>query len=39
VILVEHLPRVGDVEYVVGPFAPRQRGDPVEIGADDARLG
>ena len=31
VILVEHLPRVRDVEHVVGALGPRQRDDPVEV--------
>src|ERR1051326_8342660 len=39
VVLVEHLPRVLEVEIVVGRRSPRQADEPVDIGADDAVLG
>jgi hypothetical protein len=39
VVLVEDAPRVGDVEHVVRSLAPRQRRDPVQVRADDPRLG
>ena len=39
VVAVEDLARVGDVEVVVARDRPRQRDDPVEIGADDGVLG
>ncbi len=38
-VLVEDLPRVLEVEVVLGELGPRQRDDPVEVGADDAVLG
>ena len=39
VILVEHLPRVVQVEVVLAAQAPRQGGEPVEVGADHRALG
>ena len=39
VVLVEHRARVREVEVVLGAGVPRQRGDPLEVGADDAVLG
>jgi hypothetical protein len=39
VVLVEHASRVRHVEHVVGALLPRERGDPVQVGARDARLG
>ena len=39
VVLVEHRARVREVEVVLGGGVPRQRGDPVEVRADDAVLG
>ena len=39
VVLVEDLLRIGEIEVVDGGLVPRQRGDPVEVGADDAVLG
>ena len=39
VVLVEHLAGVREVEVVLGARAPRQRRDPLEVGADDAVLG
>ncbi len=38
-VLVEHRPRVLEVEVVLGRCVPRQRRDPLEVGADDAVLG
>src|SRR4051794_12390562 len=39
VVGVEHLARVREVEVVLGAHAPRQRGDPLQVAADDAVLG
>ena len=39
VVVVEHLARVLEVEVVLGVRAPRQRRDPLEVGADHAVLG
>ena len=39
VVGVEHLARVREVEVVLGRHAPRQRGDPLQPGADHAVLG
>ena len=39
VVGVEDLAGVGDVEVVLGPRAPRQLDEPLEVGADDAVLG
>ena len=39
VVLVEHRARVLEVEVVLGRLVPRQRGDPLQVGADDAVLG
>ena len=39
VVGVEHLARVVEVEVVLGADAPRQRRDPLQVGADDAVLG
>ena len=39
VVGVEHLARVAEVEVVLGRGVPRQRRDPLEVGADDAVLG
>ena len=39
VVLVEDLARAGEVVVVRRHHAPRQAGHPVEIGADDRRLG
>ena len=39
VVVVEHLARVLEVEVVLGRRVPRQRGDPLEVRADDAVLG
>ena len=39
VVGVEHLARVREVEVVLGRLVPRQRRDPLEVGADDAVLG
>ena len=38
-VLVEHLPRVGDVEVVLGLLRPGQVDQPLEIGPDHAVLG
>ena len=38
-VLVEDLARAVEVEVVLGGVGPRQREDPVEVGADDAVLG
>jgi hypothetical protein len=38
VVLVEDLGGARQVELVVGAGAPRQLGDPLEVGADDLRL-
>ena len=38
VVLVEDLARAAQVEVVVGEGVPRERGDPVEVGADDPVL-
>ena len=38
VVAVEHLARVLQVEIVLGGARPRQRGDPLEVGADHAVL-
>ncbi len=38
-ILVEHLAHVGDVEVVLRFVVPRQFGQPLQVGADDAGLG
>ena len=38
-VLVQDLPRVLEVEVVLGELVPGQRDDPVEVGADDAVLG
>ena len=39
VVLVEHLAGVREVEVVLGRLVPRQRRDPLQVGADDAVLG
>ena len=39
VIGVEHLARVIEIEVVLGVALPRQREDPLEVGADHAVLG
>ena len=39
VVLVEDLPRVGDVEVVLGLLRPGQVDQPLEVGADHAVLG
>ena len=39
VVGVEHLARVREVEVVRRELVPRQRGDPLEVGPDDAVLG
>ena len=39
VVGVEHLARVREVEVVLGRRVPRQRRDPLQVGADDAVLG
>ena len=39
VVGVEHLARVPEVEVVLGRRVPRQRGDPLQVGADHAVLG
>ena len=39
VVLVEDPARVGDVQVVLGPDAPRDLGHPVQVGADPAVLG
>src|SRR3954452_15722222 len=39
VVVVEDLAGVREVEVVLGRVAPRQRGDPLEVRADDAVLG
>ena len=39
VVLVEDRARVSEVEVVLGRLVPRQRGDPLEVGPDDAVLG
>ncbi len=39
VVGVEHLAGVREVEVVLGRLVPRQRRDPLEVGADDAVLG
>jgi hypothetical protein len=38
VVLVEHLPRVGDVEVVIGLHRPGEVEQPVEVGSDHAVL-
>ena len=38
VVLVEDLLRPLDVEVLLAPFAPRQLGDRLEVGADDLRF-
>ena len=39
VVAVEHAARLLQVEVVVGRLRPRQRRDPLEVGADDPVLG
>ena len=39
VVLVEHVPRFGDVDRPLRGLGPRQLDQPVQIGADHARLG
>jgi hypothetical protein len=39
VVVVEHLAGVLEVEVVLGRLVPRQRGDPLQVAADDAVLG
>ena len=38
VVAVEHRPRVLQVQVVLGGLRPRQRGEPLEVGADHAVL-
>src|SRR5206468_12290286 len=39
VVLVEDLPGLLDVPVVARGLAPRERDEPVDVGADDTRLG
>ena len=39
VVLVEHAPRVLDVEDVIGAFGPGEAEEPIEVIAADGRLG